>query len=118
VKHPYSEKFSKPTKEIIDHILRFSTSFVTESVRLALVRVRVQGVVAFCANPFESWWLAGKSSTLRLGVEWRRQLCVEDVEIPFLHGDQELERARNTRFRRVRATESVIPYILCGLYCL
>jgi hypothetical protein len=28
-------------------------------------------------------------------------------------GDQELEGASNTKFRHVRATESVIPYILC-----
>jgi hypothetical protein len=29
-----------------------------------------------------------------------------------------LEGIRNTRFRQVRTTESVIPYVLCGLYCL
>jgi hypothetical protein len=29
-----------------------------------------------------------------------------------------LEGARNTKFRQVRASESVIPYILCGLNCL
>jgi hypothetical protein len=34
------------------------------------------------------------------------------------HRDQELEGARNTRFRQVQAAESVIPYVLCGLYCL
>jgi hypothetical protein len=34
------------------------------------------------------------------------------------HRDQELESVRNTKFRKVQSTESVIPYILCGLYCL
>jgi hypothetical protein len=33
--------------------------------------------------------------------------------------DQELKGARNTRFRQVRAAESVITYVFCGgLYCL
>jgi hypothetical protein len=33
--------------------------------------------------------------------------------------DQELEGARNTKFRQVRAAKRVIPYILFGgLYCL
>jgi hypothetical protein len=36
------------------------------------------------ASLLEFWWLAGKSSTLRLGVERRRQLCAEDVETPFM----------------------------------
>jgi hypothetical protein len=30
----------------------------------------------------ESWWLAGKSSILRLSVERRRRLCAGNVEIP------------------------------------
>jgi hypothetical protein len=35
------------------------------------------------------------------------------------HQDQELEDASNIKFRQVRATEGVIPYVLCdGLYCL
>jgi hypothetical protein len=34
------------------------------------------------------------------------------------HRDQELEGARNIKFRQVQAAESVIPYVLCGLYCL
>jgi hypothetical protein len=34
------------------------------------------------------------------------------------HGDQELEGARNTRLRQVRAARSVTPYVLFGLYCL
>jgi hypothetical protein len=34
------------------------------------------------------------------------------------HRDQELEGARNTWFRQVWATESVIPNVLCGLYFL
>jgi hypothetical protein len=34
----FPAKFSKPTKELIDHILRFSTSFVSESARPALVK--------------------------------------------------------------------------------
>jgi hypothetical protein len=29
-----------------------------------------------------------------------------------------LESARNTRFRQVWAAKSIIPYVLCGLYCL
>jgi hypothetical protein len=33
----------------------------------------------------ESWWLAGKSSTLRLDVERRRRLYREDMETTFLH---------------------------------
>jgi hypothetical protein len=32
--------------------------------------------------------------------------------------DQELEGARNTRLRQVRAARSVTPYVLYGLYCL
>jgi hypothetical protein len=33
--------------------------------------------------------------------------------------DQELEGARNTKLRQVRAVRRVIPYVLCGgLYCL
>jgi hypothetical protein len=32
--------------------------------------------------------------------------------------DQELEGARNTRLRQVRAAQSVTPYVLYGLYCL
>jgi hypothetical protein len=27
--------------------------------------------------------------------------------------DQELEGARNTKFRQVRTAESIIPYVLC-----
>jgi hypothetical protein len=30
----------------------------------------------------------------------------------------ELKGARNIKFRQVRAAESVIPYVLCGLYFL
>ena len=33
---PTLEKFSKPTKELLDQILRFSTSFKSVSARLAL----------------------------------------------------------------------------------
>ena len=50
VKHLYSNFFFKPTKELTDHILRFSTRFESESARLTLVRVRVQGAVALCAG--------------------------------------------------------------------
>jgi hypothetical protein len=50
VKHHTLKKFFKPTKELTDHILRFSTSFESESARLTLVRVRVQGVIALCAG--------------------------------------------------------------------
>jgi hypothetical protein len=32
--------------------------------------------------------------------------------------DQELKGARNIKFRQIRAAESIIPYVLCGLYCL
>jgi hypothetical protein len=32
--------------------------------------------------------------------------------------DQELEGARNTRLRQVRAARSATPYVLYGLYCL
>ena len=39
---------SKPTQELIDHILRFSTNFVSESARLAQVWVWEQGVVTLC----------------------------------------------------------------------
>jgi hypothetical protein len=46
----HSEEVLQASEEQIDHILKFSTSFVSESARLALVRVRVQGVVALCAD--------------------------------------------------------------------
>jgi hypothetical protein len=42
------EEVLQAIEEYIDHILMFSTSFESKSARLALVRVRVQGVVAFC----------------------------------------------------------------------
>jgi hypothetical protein len=49
-------------------------------------------------------------------------LARDTPEVVSLHvvccRDQELEGARNTRFKQIRATESVIPYILCGLYFL
>jgi hypothetical protein len=48
VKHPYSKGVLQAIQELIDQILRFSTSFVSESVRLPLVRVREQGVAALC----------------------------------------------------------------------
>ena len=43
----------------------------------------------------ESWWLAGKSTTLRLGVERRERLCAGDLETSFfmeklLSGKQDL----------------------------
>jgi hypothetical protein len=31
--------------------------------------------------------------------------------------DQKLEGASNTKFRQDRAVKSIIPYVLCGLYC-
>jgi hypothetical protein len=49
VKHSYSEEVLQ-ANHLIDHILRFSTSFVSESARLDLVRVKVQGAVALCAG--------------------------------------------------------------------
>jgi hypothetical protein len=46
----HSEEVLQAIEEHINHILRFNISFVSESARLALVRVRVQGVVALCAD--------------------------------------------------------------------
>ena len=39
-------------------------------------------LVSWCVCPLEFWWLACKSTTLRLGVERRRRLCAGDVETP------------------------------------
>jgi len=36
--------------------------------------------------PWSFWWLAGMSSTLRLGLERRRQPCTGDVETPSFVG--------------------------------
>jgi hypothetical protein len=37
---------------------------------------------------------------------------------PRCRQDRKHEGARNTKIRQVRATESIIPYVFCGLYCL
>jgi hypothetical protein len=95
-----SEEVLQAIEEHIDHILRFNTSF--ESVS-ATIRSRESKrarcsclvcwflcepqVVSRRADPLESWLLAGKSSTLRLGVERRRRPCAGDVETPILHGE-------------------------------
>jgi len=96
---------SKPSKEQIDHILRFSTCFVSVSARLALEWVSewVSEWARLCALCLGSrrepplvlgvpapWSLGGlpaSSSTLRLGVEQRRHLCAGDVETPTLLGE-------------------------------
>ena len=56
----------------IDQILRLSTSFVCVSARIS----SLESVKARCCHlhygasaPWSIWWLAGTSSTLRLGVE-------------------------------------------------
>jgi hypothetical protein len=46
----HSEEVLQAIEEHIDHILRFSLTFVSESARLALTSVRVQGVVILCAG--------------------------------------------------------------------
>jgi hypothetical protein len=46
----HSEEVLQAIEEHINHILRISISFVSESVMLALVRVRVQDIVSLCAD--------------------------------------------------------------------
>jgi len=41
-----------------------------------------QHCISVRRSSLESWWLAGMSTTLRLGVEWRRQPWAGDVETP------------------------------------
>jgi hypothetical protein len=56
-----------------------------------------------------------------VGVLPPRQLKDTPKVVSFKVGcrrDRKFEGTRNTRFRQVRTTESVIPYVLCGLYCL
>jgi hypothetical protein len=70
-----------------------------------------------------------------LGVVWKRSSCKHAVSVfyrlpteGYTQGgkfwvrrrrDQELEGAKNTKLRHVRATRRVIPYVLySGLYCL
>jgi hypothetical protein len=98
--YPQSEEVLQATQELINHILRFSTSFESVSARISSresERARRRclvcwilsepQVVSRSASPFESWWLAGESSTLWLGVERRRRFCAGDVETSFLRGD-------------------------------
>ena len=69
----------------INQILRLSISFMSVSARIS----SLESVKARCCHlhygasaPWSIWWLAGTSSTLRLGVERRRQPCTGDVETP------------------------------------
>jgi hypothetical protein len=98
--YPHSEEVLQATQELIDHILRFSTSFEDVSARISSresERARCYCLVCYflsepqvvsrSAGPLESWWLAGKSSTLQLRVERRRWLYAGDVKTTFLHGE-------------------------------
>jgi hypothetical protein len=98
--YPHSEEVIQATQELIDHILGFSTSFESVSARISSresERARrcclvcwflsEPQVVSQSAGPLESWCLAGKLPTLRLGVERRQWLCAGDVETPFLQGE-------------------------------
>ena len=84
----------KPTQVHIDQIFRLSTNFVSVSARInSLESVRARccafWLVLEWTNkyfgapaPWSNWWLAGTSSTLRLGVEQWRQPFTGDVETP------------------------------------
>jgi hypothetical protein len=80
----YSEEVLQAIEEHIDHMLRFSINFKSVSARISSresQRARCcylvccflseLQVVSRYAGPLESWWLADKSSTLRLSVERR-----------------------------------------------
>jgi hypothetical protein len=74
---------------------------------------------AILTNPYTTSTL--KNDTLVVGVLPPRPQRDTPEMVSFYvgcHRDQEHEGARNTKFRQVRAAESVILYVLCGLYCL
>ena len=83
-------------QEQIDQILRLSTSFVSVSGRInSLESVRARCCALWLVlewtnkyfgvpAPWSIWWLAGTSSTLRLGVERRRQHCTGDGDPSFV----------------------------------
>ena len=66
---------------------------------------RVNQQVFSAPASWSIWWLAGTPSTLRLGVERRRQLCAGDVGTPILcgkllsgkrdHGDRDCVHGRD-----------------------